>query len=226
MVQIESRKGQLWIFDMDGTLLDSAPLAVPAFHATRARMAQAGWEVPDAWSDDQVLRTFGMTHDHIWQQLLGYRLDHERQQSADRWLLEAEVSGLQEGRATLFTGVADTLRELHAQGASLSVASNGQQAYIEGIIEASGLTPLFAGLYSAAGRQTSTKVELVRQLLSEIPHQRAVMVGDRSSDVEAGLGNGLPVVGCAFGFADDGELAGASVRINRFAELLQLHPWL
>lgn len=219
------RHGELWIFDMDGTLLDSASLAVPAFHVTRARMAQAGWVVPDAWSDDQVLRTFGMTHEHIWLQLLGYRLDDESQRMADKWLLEEELAGLQEGRATLFAGVADTLRLLHAQGAQLAVASNGQQAYIEGIIEAFGLRAIFAGLYSAAGRQTATKVELVRQLLSEIPHDRAVMVGDRSSDVEAGLENGLPVVGCAFGFANDGELAGATVRIGHFADLLQLELW-
>lgn len=210
---------------MDGTLLDSGPLAVPAFHATRIRMAQVGWTVPPTWHDEEVLRTFGMTHDRIWLQLLGYRLNEQQQAIADAWVLEEELAGLRAGRATLFDGVTVTLQQLHDEGATLAVASNGQQEYIEGIIEVAGLSAIFAGLYSAAGRQTATKVELVSQLLGEISHDRAVMVGDRSSDVEAGLGNQLPTVGCAFGFAHEGELAQATMRISHFGDLLRLRPW-
>jgi len=220
------RENQLWIFDMDGTLLESGPLAVPAFQETQVRMRQAGWDVPaEDWTEQQIVSTFGWTHDHIWQQLLGYRLTEEQQRKADEWVLQGELDGLRVGRVSLFAGVEDTLRELHRTGALLAVASNGQQGYIEGIIEVCGLSELFSGLYSAAGRKTATKVELVRQLLAEIPADQAVMVGDRSSDIEAGKGNGLPSIGCAFGFAHPSELAHADYQISHFSELLAIDPW-
>ncbi|MNO07071.1 bifunctional 5'-methylthioadenosine/S-adenosylhomocysteine nucleosidase/phosphatase [compost metagenome] len=50
------------------------------------------------------------------------------------------------------------------------------------------------------------------------------MVGDRSSDVEAGKKNGHTVIGCAYaGFGDGTELAGADVLITNFNELLELY---
>ncbi|MNP85892.1 hypothetical protein D3C76_1858310 [compost metagenome] len=50
------------------------------------------------------------------------------------------------------------------------------------------------------------------------------MVGDRSSDVEAGLKNGLTVIGCDYaGFGDGEELNGSHVRIRSFLELPGLY---
>lgn len=52
----------------------------------------------------------------------------------------------------------------------------------------------------------------------------AWMVGDRSSDVEAGLKNGLAVIGCQYaGFGTPGELAGSDVLISSFDELPGLY---
>ncbi|MOA38100.1 bifunctional 5'-methylthioadenosine/S-adenosylhomocysteine nucleosidase/phosphatase [compost metagenome] len=50
------------------------------------------------------------------------------------------------------------------------------------------------------------------------------MVGDRSSDVEAGIKNGQAVIGCAYaGFGQGAELQGADVLITNFNELLELY---
>ncbi|MMZ68855.1 bifunctional 5'-methylthioadenosine/S-adenosylhomocysteine nucleosidase/phosphatase [compost metagenome] len=50
------------------------------------------------------------------------------------------------------------------------------------------------------------------------------MVGDRSSDVEAGKKNGRVVIGCAYaGFGQATELQGADVLISNFNELLDLY---
>lgn len=50
------------------------------------------------------------------------------------------------------------------------------------------------------------------------------MVGDRSSDVEAGKMNHQTVIGCAYaGFGRDEELAGSDALISEFAELLRLY---
>ncbi|MNI79697.1 bifunctional 5'-methylthioadenosine/S-adenosylhomocysteine nucleosidase/phosphatase [compost metagenome] len=52
----------------------------------------------------------------------------------------------------------------------------------------------------------------------------AWMVGDRSSDVEAGKKNGQTVIGCAYaGFGNGHELAGSDVLITSFNELVTLY---
>ncbi|MGO4693242.1 HAD family hydrolase, partial [Paenibacillus sp. 2TAB26] len=79
------------------------------------------------------------------------------------------------------------------------------------------------GLYSAGEYETSTKVDLVARLLKDHNIQSAWMVGDRSSDVEAGKGNGLQTIGCAYAtYGRASEIEGADVLINDFRELLPL----
>jgi phosphoglycolate phosphatase-like HAD superfamily hydrolase len=60
-------------------------------------------------------------------------------------------------------------------------------------------------------------------LLDEYELESAWMVGDRSSDVEAGKENHLFVVGCSYAdFGNSKELAEADVIIKDFAGLLTL----
>ena len=217
------RQGELWIFDMDGTLFQSESVAVPAFRQTFTKMREAGVQIPNDVTDQAITGTFGYTHDHIWRTLIGESLEPQLQEKSDRWLIEAEIDLLQNGSGGLFPGVIETLKTLHEEGATLAVASNGQQSYIESIVQTFGIADWFAGLYSASGYRMRTKVDLVKLLLEEIDHERAVMIGDRSSDIEAGLHNGLPAIGCAFGFADRHELQGATMTVRHFSEILQFH---
>jgi phosphoglycolate phosphatase len=63
----------------------------------------------------------------------------------------------------------------------------------------------------------------VRMLLVEYELQSAWMVGDRSSDVEAGKENQLFVVGCSYAdFGNSKELDEADIVIGTFADLLKL----
>ena len=215
-----NRAGELWLFDMDGTLFRSEQVAVPCFHSILARMRAAGMDAPAQVADGRILATLGLTHDRIWRELLGRPLAKSEQEQADAWLLAEEVAAIRAGRGALYDGVPETLAALRADGAVLAVASNGQQAYIEAIAQYFGLDRLFAGLFSAAGCRVDSKVELVRIALSRHPHARGFMVGDRFTDIEAGLQNGLYTIGCAFGFAQAGEFAGAVRVVRQFAEIL------
>ncbi|MDF2835958.1 MAG: haloacid dehalogenase, partial [Paenibacillus sp.] len=86
--------------------------------------------------------------------------------------------------------------------------------------------PLFDGLYSAGEYGTASKVDLVARLLQDhglTPSKDIWMVGDRSSDVEAGSKNGLTTVGCAYAvYGKQAELSGADIRISSFPELLSI----
>ncbi|MDF2721294.1 MAG: haloacid dehalogenase, partial [Paenibacillus sp.] len=112
---------------------------------------------------------------------------------------------------------------LRAKGVKLFVASNGLEMYVKDVIGQRGLAPLFTGLYSAGEYDTRSKVDLVKLLLDHHGIETAWMVGDRSSDVEAGKRNGLPVVGCEYAqFGKESELEGADMRITEFPQLREL----
>ena len=214
-----TRSGQLWLFDMDGTLFRTEPVGVPAFHLTMRRMTESGIAMPTPMTDERITSTFGLTHDKIWDRLYDGRLSRAEQAAADAVLLEEEIQLIGQGVGQLYDSVVDTLDTLHREGASLAVASNGQQPYIEAIVRHFGIARLFSGLYSASGARVASKVDLVRLACAEIAHSTAVMVGDRYTDIEAGRANGLFTVGCAFGFGER-EVADADTIVRTFPEIL------
>lgn len=219
MSTLINRCGELWIFDMDGTLFQASKVAAPAFEEAFFYLRERGFAVPDTLEEGEVTGIFGQTHKRIWEILLGYTLPEDVQREADRLLLDREMAELREGVGSLYPGVENTLRLLVDAGATLTVASNGQQAYVEAIAEVFSIGGFFKKLYTASGFQMPSKVDLVRLILRENPCDRAVMVGDRETDVEAGRKNGLSTVGCAFGYASDDELAEAHHIVRRFDEL-------
>lgn len=218
------QKPDAMIFDMDGTLFQTETLLLPAYHATFDQLRQEGIYQGDTPPDELMLGCLGMLLEQIWETVLP-DASPELRKRADELFIHYEVEYLNKGFGQLYPGVEKTLKQLKEEGIRLFVASNGLEDYVRGVAKIKGIAPLFEELYSAGEHRTRTKVDLVAILLKRHNVHSAWMVGDRSSDVEAGLSNGLTVVGCEYaGFGGSSELDGATVRIGAFAELLQLYP--
>ncbi|SFM20088.1 haloacid dehalogenase superfamily, subfamily IA, variant 1 with third motif having Dx(3-4)D or Dx(3-4)E [Paenibacillus sp. 1_12] len=216
------QKPEAMIFDLDGTLFQTETLLLPAYHATFEQMRTEGIYSGATPPESAILGSLGMLLEHIWQRVMP-DVEVQVHRRADELLLDYQMKGLENGEGSLYEDVADTLAALHAQGIRLFIASNGLEGYVKGVMEFKGLTPIFEGLYSAGEFQTKSKVDLVKQLLETYGVKSAWMVGDRSSDVEAGKENGLTVIGCDYaGFRNKGELAGADARIAKFSDILEL----
>lgn len=209
------------LFDLDGTLFQTETLLLPAYEAAFKEMRAEGsydGETPPA---ERILSSLGMLLEHIWQRVLPDATPEVRSR-ADELLLKHQTAMLEQGVGALYPGVQETLSALHARGVKLFVASNGLEGYVREVIAKLGLAPLFTDLYSAGQYDTRSKVDLVRLLLDKHGVASAWMVGDRSSDVEAGRENGLPVVGCKYAeFGKPGELDGAEMIITSFPQLLE-----
>lgn len=216
-------KPQAMIFDMDGTLFQTETLLLPAYHKLFDTLRSEGLYTAPTPPEERILGSLGMLLEDIWKVVMpdGSQEAHNR---ANELLLELELEGLAGGDTLLYPEVKETLKALHEQGVKLYVASNGLEHYISGIVDTHELAELFDGLYSAGKHCTRTKVDLVKLLLEEQQVDSAWMVGDRSSDVEAGKKNGLHVIGCAYaGFGNHDELKGSDVLISSFTELLKLY---
>ncbi|WP_241154335.1 HAD family hydrolase [Staphylospora marina] len=210
------------IFDLDGTLFQTEKVGVPAFRNTFEELRRLGRYDGPVPSDERIASVFGMTHQEIWETLLP-GADPETRRFADRRMLDLEVDMLRSGEGVLYPGVEETLRRLDAAGHPLFIASNGAENYVRAALDSKGLTPLFAGIWTAGKHKTETKTELVRMLMDECGVSGGIMVGDRKSDVEAGKGNGLFVVGCRYegfpAFGGENELEGSDRIIRTFRQL-------
>ena len=109
-----------------------------------------------------------------------------------------------EGR--LFPGVADMLAALAAGGHELILCSNGSPAYIDLVLDVTGIAPYFRTRHSAKA-YPSKAARLA-------PDSAAAVVGDTASDIAAATGNRLPSIFAAYGYGCDGA-GGAATFVAR-----------
>lgn len=208
------------IFDMDGTLFQTETVLVPALHKTFDRLRREG-----LWQGDtpveEYLRILGVPIAEVWRQLMPEASEAVRKQ-ADAWFLEDIIREIEQGNGRLYPDVLTTLAALADQEIPLFVASNGRQRYLAAIRTAFLLERYFIDFYSLDRFSLSSKSALVKQLLNDYQIERAALVGDRRSDIQAAKDNGIWSIGCRFGFAAGEELAEADVVIEQFCELAAL----
>lgn len=210
------------IFDMDGTLFQTETVLIPAYNRVFEQLRAEGLYKSETPDSSLILGSLGMLLTDIWLRVMP-DASPAAQDRANVLLLQYQLEELDNKGGELYPRVLETLVALHRRGVRLFVASNGLEAYVKGVVASMGLNYLFEGLYSAGEYQTQSKVELVRMLLEEYDLENAWMVGDRSSDVEAGKGNHLFVVGCSYAdFGSSKELNEADIVIATFADLLEL----
>lgn len=216
-------KPEAMIFDMDGTLFKTETLLLPVYHRVFDTLREEGLYSGETPPEELILGCLGMLLEDIWKKVIPNQSEEVHLRANDL-LLEYELIGLQEYMTELYPDVQSTLEELSKRGVRLFVASNGLEHYVKEVAKGHHIFPLFESLYSAGEHKTASKVDLVKLLLDNHGVSTAWMVGDRSSDVEAGKKNGQVVIGCAYaGFGQATELQGADVLISNFNELLDLY---
>ena len=205
-----NRADCLLIFDLDGTLYDTRTSFVPTM---RTVYREYGLRYP---SDDVILSLVGEPFPVFLDWLIEHGFPTGREALA-RQISEIEFASIRE-RGALFPGVQETLGELSEDGYVICLCTNGDRRYADAVLSACGVLHLFAELETneVEGR---TKVDLVRDLLRRVPHERAFMIGDRYHDMEAGRANGCTVIAAGYGYAGPRELDEANWIIERFPDL-------
>jgi phosphoglycolate phosphatase len=115
---------------------------------------------------------------------------------------------------TVYPEMHETLAHL-AQTHTLYVCTSKPHVFATRILERFDLAPFFTAIYGAELDGTRAhKPDLLRWLLERegFAPATAVMIGDRSYDVEAATANGLAFVGVRWGFGSDDELTAAGAR--------------
>jgi HAD superfamily hydrolase (TIGR01549 family) len=192
---------QLVIFDLDGTLTDSADGVVASF---RHALATIGAKVPDG---DLAERVVGPPMHHTLASMgLGERADEAI--SAYR----ADYTSRGWAMNSVYVGVPQLLADLRAAQIRLAVATSKAEPVARRILDHFGLTDHFDVIAGASIDGTrASKADVVAYALSQLGTlpERVLMVGDRAHDVEGAAAHGIAtvVVGWGYGRSDfDGQL--------------------
>jgi len=215
----ENRRSAV-VFDLDGTLVDSAPDIAAAINAVLdecGRRALSLAEVRGMIGDGTaalVGRAFAAA-------------DGGREPPAAALARHVErFRGAYEARATLETrpypGVIETLRAMDRAGYRMALCTNKPDRPARAIVEAFGLSPLIraivGGETAPARKPDPRHLEAALALLGAAPRE-AVMVGDGANDVLAARALNVRVVLVSFGFSRSGEAPAADSVIDRFDRL-------
>ena len=199
-------KHDLLVFDLDGTLIDSAPDISASLRRVLVRMGR------EPISHDKVVAAIGS----------GVRKLVERTTTPpvepviEAFMTEYAEHLLDETR--LFPGVKETLGRLPGRKI---VLSNKPEALSRRVVDGLGIAAHFEAVYggdsfpvrkpdpacfrAAAGKAASP-----------------LLIGDSGVDMETARNAGVPSVAVTYGYFKPGELDGADHRIDRFDQLLEL----
>lgn len=210
--------GATVVFDLDGTLVDTAPDLVRALNAT---MDLEG--LPPVRLD--VVR--GMVG-------RGARVLIERASAlagasfADDRLEELTRSFIAFYRADIaaeskpFPGAVEAMDALADAGATLSVCTNKRTDLSVQLLDALNLSARFAAIVGAdAVADRKPHPDHFRAAVTRAGGtvSRAVMVGDTATDLSTARAAGAPAVMVAFGYGAPGETESADALITHFSEL-------
>lgn len=189
------------VFDLDGTLVDTAPdlmdslnhsLAVGGLGAAdptgfRTHLGQGGKAL--------IERAFAMARRAL------PAAEHERLYEL---FLEHYGANLP-GRSVPYPGVLDAIARLEAAGYLLAICTNKTEGFSRRLVEGLGMARHFAAI---CGQDTfAFRKPDPRHLVETIAKaggdpERALMVGDSRTDIDTAKAAGIPVVAVDFGYTD------------------------
>ena len=204
------------LFDLDGTLVDSAPGIQASCGAALNALGHSSPAPPDLSGLigpplEDIMRTLLARYgdDRVVEGVAAYRADY-----GERGLFGS----------LLYPGIAGALADMRQSGARLFIATSKRRRFATRIMEHLDLTASFDAIYgSEDGGALDHKPELISHVVARhrLEPEYCVMVGDRRHDIIGARANNIRSVGVLWGYGTRDELedAGASALISRPGQL-------
>ncbi|MEW6313272.1 MAG: HAD-IA family hydrolase [Pseudomonadota bacterium] len=212
------KRYKLLVFDWDGTLMDSAAAIVASL---KAASRDVGLPEPD---DARARHVIGLGLAEAMAVL---------QPGIDARGADALVERYRrhylacDHEIALFPGAAETVRELHARGHMLGVATGKSRRGLQRVLEATGLGPYFHATRCADECFSKPHPAMLEELMDELGADReeTLMIGDTTHDLQMANNARVAGLGAAYGAHPKAGLLECRplACIDTFAEM---HSWL
>lgn len=205
------------LFDLDGTIVDSAPGIVERLGQTLISLGLDP-QTPEElmrWVGPPLLDSFrdyaGLDEAGAWEGLLRYRQFVADVGPADN--------------STVYPGMISLLRDIRAAGIPVSLATSKPEYQAVTILEHFGITDEFTVICGASEDETrSSKADVIEEALRrlralDVNLERPIMVGDRHHDIDGAAAHDIRTYLVSWGYAQPGEESGALAVIDNDREL-------
>jgi phosphoglycolate phosphatase len=189
------------VFDLDGTLVDTAPDLVATLNVilTREGLSQVPYETARTFigGGARLMLERGLTADRrdptpqLLNRLFGEFLDYYADHIADH--------------SRPFSGLEQALDDLAARGCRLAVCTNKLEGLSVKLLDALGLSSRFATIcgQDTFGIQKPDPLVLHKTIAAAGgTTASAVMIGDSATDIHAAQAAGIPVIAVDFGYTE------------------------
>ena len=205
------------IFDLDGTLIDSAPVVAEVLNDMRKQLGRNSLE-PDFYRKwisrgavELVAASMGVDVGNVGAYVSEFRLRYRH--------IPTPLS-------CLYPGVLDTVTFLSRQGIKLGICSNKPEYLCRKIIAETGLDEMLAVIVGGdtlpVSKPFREPVDYVIQQLGGL-HESAVMVGDSTVDQHAAAAANIPFIFFSNGYDDGVDRTKALNMIARIPQLLDIN---
>jgi phosphoglycolate phosphatase len=188
----------VYLFDLDGTLLDSAPDITAAIAQVLAQTRQTN--VPD-----EFLRSYIGRH---LIDLFEYLLPELSRQEHDRMIVEYRGIYLARGhkQTRLYPGVAEALAVLPGRKSTATTKGTPTAGLI---LEQFGLRPHFEHVQGTDGFPSKPEPEVIFRAIQALGARPddCLMVGDSGPDMDAGRRAGVKTCAVRWGYGNHAEMA-------------------
>ncbi|MBO5470785.1 MAG: HAD family hydrolase [Lachnospiraceae bacterium] len=181
------------IFDMDGTLWDSAKAVAESWTEVVARE----YTPERVITEDEIKRVMGLTMDKLAAQIFPELPEERRLQLLDVCGRE-ENEYLRTHGAIVYPKVEETFQKLREKY-HLYIVSNCQSGYIEAFLEYYGYGKYIEDI-ECYGNNGLVKGENIRKVVERNHLTKAVYVGDIQGDYDASMQAGVEFIHAGYGF--------------------------
>lgn len=197
---MNSKKYELIIFDWDGTIIDSQAHIITSM---KNAVADEGLLVPD---DEQVRHIIGLSLNTAIETLIPDLQSDSVARIAENYRKHffAEATEYSE----LFNGVPEIIRDLHASGYYLAVATGKGRRGLDIALKKTGLQPYFHITRCADETRSKPDPMMLDEILTdlELDANQAIMVGDTSYDIDMAGNINMDCVAVTYGMHDKKHL--------------------
>ncbi len=212
---------KLIIFDCDGTLVDSQHLIVSAMNSA----FEAENLLPP--TREETLAIVGLSLPQAFHKIAsGYSLDIQKQLAEQYKAAYRIFIAMPEQVEPLYAGISTLIKQLHANGHTLGVATGKSRMGLVRVLKDHNLTDYFSTLQTADDAQSKPHPEMLERAASEtgFTTKNIVMIGDTTFDIQMARNANAQAIGVTWGYHSKAQLlhAGAHAIAHSMQELSQI----